>query len=109
MNVLIAADVIKVIPLAYMRGLTFENKVVILDEAQNALPMQVKMFLTRIGQGSKYIISGDIEQSDRNGSGNGLEDAVDRLADLKPVAIHSFNYEDIVRHELISEILVRYN
>jgi len=91
-----------------MRGVTFENKIVILDEAQNALPKQIKMFLTRIGQGSKYIISGDIEQSDRVESANGLTDVIDRLRDLKPVAIHEFMHEDIVRHKLISEILQRY-
>jgi len=108
MNILISAGVIKVIPLAYMRGLTFENKIVILDEAQNALPKQVKMFLTRIGEGSKYIISGDIEQSDRNGNGNGLEDVIDRMADMTAIAIHEFTYKDIVRHKLIREILERY-
>ncbi len=108
MNILISAGVIKVIPLAYMRGLTFENKVVILDEAQNALPMQVKMFLTRIGAGSKYIISGDVEQSDRNGNGNGLEDVIDRLTGMKEISIHEFTYNDIVRHKLIKEILERY-
>ncbi len=107
--ILLLADVIKVVPLAYMRGVTFENKVVILDEAQNALPSQIKMFLTRIGEGSKYIISGDTEQSDRNENGNGLEDVIDRLYDLDAVAIHEFFPEDIVRHKLISEILVRYN
>jgi len=108
MNILISAGVIKVIPLAYMRGLTFENKIVILDEAQNALPKQVKMFLTRIGEGSKYIISGDIEQSDRNGNGNGLDDVIDRMADMTAIAIHEFTYKDIVRHKLIREILERY-
>lgn len=106
--VLLLNDVIKVVPLAYMRGLTFENKVVILDEAQNALPSQIKMFLTRIGERSKYIISGDTEQSDRTEKGNGLTDAIDRLCDMEEVAIHEFTYEDIIRHKLISKILVRY-
>lgn len=108
LKILLDGEVIKVVPLAYMRGVTFEDKVVILDEAQNAYPSQIKMFLSRIGMGSKYIISGDIEQSDRNEKGNGLEDTLDRFYDMNEIAQVKFFHEDIVRHKLIAKILERY-
>jgi len=95
-------------PLAYMRGKTFsENTFVILDEAQNTTPAQMKMFLTRIGENSKVVINGDIRQSDIRGS-NGLEDALHRVEGLPGVYIHSFAREDIVRSGLVRHILDRY-
>ena len=78
LDVLRDSGVIKVIPLAYMRGLTLTNTCVILDEAQNTLPIQIKTFLTRIGQGSKFIVNGDLLQTDIHHE-NGLEDSIKRL------------------------------
>ena len=72
--------IIQVMPMAYMRGVTLSDKFVILDEAQNATPEQIKMFVTRIGENSKYIISGDLAQSDIKAGTSGLEDAVKRFA-----------------------------
>lgn len=95
-------------PLAYMRGKTFNNNTfVILDEAQNTTPAQMKMFLTRIGEESKVVINGDIRQSDIRGP-NGLEDAIHRLRGLPGVHIHSFEREDIVRSGMVRHILERY-
>jgi len=95
-------------PLAYMRGKTFNNNTfVILDEAQNTSPVQMKMFLTRIGEDSKVVINGDIRQSDIRGT-NGLEDAINRVRGLPGVHIHAFEREDIVRSGMVRYILDRY-
>ncbi len=95
-------------PLAYMRGKTFNSKTfVILDEAQNTSPAQMKMFLTRIGEDCKVVINGDINQSDIRGP-NGLADAVARLGDLPNVYVHEFEREDIVRSGLVRDIIDRY-
>ncbi len=95
-------------PLAYMRGKTFNSKTfVILDEAQNTSPAQMKMFLTRIGEDCKVVINGDIKQSDIRGP-NGLADAVDRLRGLPHVHVHEFGREDIVRSGLVRDIIDRY-
>ena len=96
-------------PMAYMRGVTLSNKFVILDEAQNATPEQIKMFVTRIGEGSKYIISGDLEQSDIPKHKSGLEDAVKRFAGVHGVGLASFKEKDIVRHSLVRRLLKRYH
>ncbi len=95
-------------PLAFMRGKTFDkNTFVILDEAQNTTPAQMKMFLTRIGEDCKVVINGDIRQSDIRGP-NGLSDAVDKLRGLASVYIHHFDYDDIVRSGLVKSIIDRY-
>jgi phosphate starvation-inducible PhoH-like protein len=95
-------------PLAYMRGKTFNNNTfVILDEAQNTTPAQMKMFLTRIGENSKVVINGDIRQSDIRGP-NGLQDAIEKVRGLPGVHIHSFERADIVRSGLVKHILDRY-
>lgn len=95
-------------PLAFMRGRTFaEDTFVILDEAQNTTPAQMKMFLTRIGENCKVVINGDIKQSDIHGR-NGLLDAVDRLSGLARVHIHEFNRDDIVRSGLVRDVIDRY-
>ena len=95
-------------PLAFMRGKTFNSKTfVILDEAQNTSPAQMKMFLTRIGEDCKVVINGDINQSDIRGQ-NGLADAVERLCDLPNVYVHEFEREDIVRSGLVRDIIDRY-
>lgn len=95
-------------PLAYMRGKTFNNNnFVILDEAQNTTPVQMKMFLTRIGDDCKVVINGDIRQSDIRGN-NGLEDAIQRVQGLPGVHVHKFDKADIVRSGLVRHLLDRY-
>jgi len=101
--------VIQVMPMAYMRGVTLSDKFVILDEAQNATPEQIKMFVTRIGENSKYIISGDLEQSDIKKHASGLEDAVKRFAGVQGVGLAQFKEKDIVRHSLVRRLLKRYH
>ena len=107
MNILLAESVIQIMPLAYMRGITLSEKIVILDESQNTTPEQVKMFLTRIGDQSKYIICGDLDQTDRKIT-NGLEDAMRRFTHLDGVGFTTFSKEDIVRHEIVGRLLDRY-
>lgn len=95
-------------PLAYMRGKTFCSRTfVVLDEAQNTTPGQMKLFLTRIGEDSKVVVNGDIRQSDIRGA-NGLADAVERLRGLPGVYVHRFEREDIVRSGLVRHIIDRY-
>ncbi len=109
MDVLRAAGIVKVIPLAYMRGLTLQNKIVMLDEAQNATIPQIKTFLTRIGMGSKYIVSGDLMQSDLKAKGpNALEDSIRRFTGLYGVGFSQFTMRDVVRHPIVAELLSRY-
>ena len=103
-----ASNTIQVIPMAYMRGITLSDKFVILDEAQNATPEQIKMFVTRLGEGSKYIITGDLAQSDIKRGMSGLEDAVKRFAGVHGVGLASFKEKDIVRHSLVRRLLKRY-
>ena len=101
--------IVEVMPLAFMRGITLSNKFVILDEAQNATPEQIKMFVTRIGQDSKYIITGDLEQSDLRNRTSGLEDAIKRFAGVTGVGLAQFKEKDIVRHPLVKKLLKRYH
>jgi phosphate starvation-inducible protein PhoH len=101
--------IVEVMPLAFMRGITLSNKFVILDEAQNATPEQIKMFVTRIGQDSKYIITGDLEQSDLGNKKSGLEDAIKRFAGVTGVGLAQFKEKDIVRHPLVKKLLKRYH
>jgi len=108
MEVLKENNVIQVIPLAFMRGITLANKFVILDEAQNATPEQIKMFVTRIGENSKYIITGDLEQSDIQKHKSGLEDAIKRFAGIHGVGLAQFKEKDVVRHSLVRRLLKRY-
>ena len=102
-------DVIEVIPLAYMRGRTLNDAFIILDEAQNATVSQMKMFLTRMGEGSKIVASGDITQIDlpRTAS-SGLIDAVSRLKNIKGIGQVTLTANDIVRHRLVQEIVEAY-
>jgi len=102
-------DVIEVVPLAYMRGRTLNEAFIILDEAQNTTVAQMKMFLTRMGQGSKIVISGDTTQVDLpRPSASGLIDAVARLRDIEGIHIVQLNKADIVRHRLVQEIVRAY-
>jgi phosphate starvation-inducible PhoH-like protein len=102
-------EVIEVIPLAYMRGRTLNDAFIILDEAQNTTIAQMKMFLTRMGQGSKMVISGDTTQIDLpRASASGLIDAVARLRDIPGVNIVQLHKADIVRHRLVQDIVRAY-
>jgi phosphate starvation-inducible protein PhoH and related proteins len=94
--------------MAYLRGVTFKNVIVLLDEAQNTTPEQMKLFLTRLGEGSKFIITGDTSQSDIKGK-SGLMDAIERLKDISKVDTIEFLNSDIVRHPVIEKILERYD
>ena len=107
LEVLKKAGVIQVIPLAYMRGVTLTDSIVVLDEAQNATPSQIKTFLTRIGDGSKFIVNGDLMQSDIRKE-NGLEDSIKRFTGLKRVGFSRFDLSDVVRHPIVGELLARY-
>ena len=103
-------DVIEVIPLAFMRGRTLNNAAIILDEAQNATPMQMLMFLTRLGHHSKMIVTGDESQSDlADGEATGFVDAVRRLSGIKGIAVVRLTGEDIVRHQLVQRVVEAYD
>ena len=101
--------IIEIAPLAFMRGRTLRNAFIILDEAQNATPTQMKMFLTRMGEGSKMAITGDLTQIDLPGNvQSGLEDAVEKLAGIDEISFITFDKADIVRHSLVSKIVHAY-
>ena len=100
-------DRIVVSPLAYLRGKTFNDAFVVLDEAQNCTPGQLKMFLTRIGENCRVVVNGDLRQSDI-GHKSGLKDAVDRLGHLASVYVHEFEHNDIVRSGLVKDIIQCY-
>lgn len=103
-------DVIEVIPLAFMRGRTLNNAAIILDEAQNATPQQMLMFLTRMGHHSKMIVTGDASQSDlEEGYDSGLVDAIRRLEGKDGIGVVHLTNEDIVRHKLVTRIVQAYN
>ncbi len=101
-------DVIEVLPLAFMRGRTLSHAAVILDEAQNATPSQMLMFLTRLGRRSKMIVTGDASQSDLASDTSGLRDAVQRLAGVPGVGVVHLTKSDIVRHPLVQNIVEAY-
>jgi phosphate starvation-inducible protein PhoH and related proteins len=94
-------------PLAFMRGHTFTDSFVVLDEAQNTTPTQMKLFLTRIGQNCKVVVNGDLSQRDIPGP-SGLADALDRLANMRDVAVVRFHRDDIVRSGLVQDICEAY-
>ena len=100
---------IEVAPLAYMRGRTLDDSFIILDEAQNTTPEQMKMFLTRLGFGSKMVITGDITQIDLpKGQRSGLKDAVRILKNIKDISQVYFNEQDVIRHKLVQDIIKAY-
>ena len=105
---LIKTGRIEAAPLAYMRGRTFKNAYVILDEGQNTSPMQMKMFLTRIGQNCKVVVNGDMSQKDIHGK-SGLDDAVARLSFIPTVKHVRFTRDDVVRSGLVGEIVKAYD
>ncbi|MBS1169228.1 MAG: ybeZ [Burkholderiaceae bacterium] len=100
---------IEIAPLAYMRGRTLNHAFVILDEAQNTTPEQMKMFLTRIGFGSKAVVTGDVTQIDlQRGQKSGLIDAIKVLQDVRGIAFSQFTSADVVRHPLVARIVDAY-
>ena len=100
---------IEIAPLAYMRGRTLDDSFIILDEAQNATPEQMKMFLTRLGFNSKAVITGDLTQTDLPSSQkSGLAEAVKILAGVDDINIHHFTDRDVVRHKLVQQIILAY-
>jgi len=100
---------IEVAPLAYMRGRTLDDAFIILDEAQNTTPEQMKMFLTRIGFGSKVVITGDVTQIDLpDGKKSGLKEAVNVVRGIDDIAVCMLDHRDVVRHELVSRIIRAY-
>ncbi|HOJ92265.1 MAG TPA: PhoH family protein [Dictyoglomaceae bacterium] len=106
---LIEKNILEVAPLAYMRGRTFKEAFVLLDEAQNTTPLQIKMFLTRFGFGSKMVVTGDVTQTDLgNGEISGLMHAWQVLQGIKGVAFVDLTDEDIVRHDIVREIVKAY-
>jgi phosphate starvation-inducible PhoH-like protein len=106
---LIERNVIEIAPLAFMRGRSLNESFVILDEAQNTSVEQMKMFLTRIGFGSRAVVTGDITQIDLpNGQQSGLKNATEVLADVEGVSFTYFSRKDVVRHHLVQRIVQAY-
>jgi phosphate starvation-inducible PhoH-like protein len=101
---------IEIAPLAYMRGRTLNHSFIILDEAQNTTPEQMKMFLTRMGFGSKAVVTGDVTQMDLpRGQASGLVEARKILADVRGIAFSTFTSKDVVRHPLVQRIVDAYD
>jgi len=101
---------IEVAPLAFMRGRTLANSFIILDEAQNTSPMQMKMFLTRLGEHSRMVITGDLSQIDLpSGTPSGLRDCLTVLGDMEGVGVVRFTDRDVVRHNLVTRIVRAYD
>ena len=101
---------IEIAPLAFMRGRTLSNAFVILDEAQNTTPVQMKMFLTRLGNNARMVITGDLSQIDLpNGIESGLNEAARILKNIPDIAFITFDENDIVRHPIVSKIVVAYD
>ena len=105
----IEKQTIEIAPLAYMRGRTLDDSFIILDEAQNATPEQMKMFLTRLGFNSKAVVTGDLTQTDLPaGQKSGLATAVQILDGIDDIAIHRFTDRDVVRNKLVQKIILAY-
>ncbi len=105
---LLASGTVEVAPLAYMRGRTLNSSFIILDEAQNTSPEQMKMFLTRLGFGSTMVITGDVTQVDLPGGASGLKLVGGILEDIDDIHFHYLSAQDVVRHSLVSEIVDAY-
>ena len=102
-------NIIEVAPLAYMRGRTLDDSFIILDEAQNTTPEQMKMFLTRLGFNSKMVITGDITQIDLpDNKKSGLVEAIRILKNIDDIAVTRFSEKDVVRHKLVQDIVKAY-
>jgi phosphate starvation-inducible PhoH-like protein len=98
---------IKFVPMAYLRGLSFKNSFILLDEAQNATPRQIMTLMTRMDQGSKLVIDGDPEQCDLR-TPSGLHDAIRRLQNVEGISFCTFDLNDIQRHKLVRDIILAY-
>ncbi len=108
-KLLLSGD-IEVAPLAFMRGRTLSNAFIILDEAQNTTPVQMKMALTRMGENSRMVVTGDLSQIDLpSGIKSGLADALETLKDTRGIATHTFTSRDVVRHDLVARIVSAYD
>lgn len=107
---MIKEQVVEITPLAFCRGRNFKHSYIILDEAQNATPSQIKMLLTRISTGSKIIVTGDVEQTDRQTADNGLLDLISRIENYSVPGMKSckFDTRDIRRHKIIEHVLTMY-
>jgi len=106
----LTAGEIEVAPLAFMRGRTLSNSFIILDEAQNTTTVQMKMFLTRMGEHSRMVVTGDLSQIDLPaGQRSGLKDALDIVADMEGVSVVRFSDRDVVRHDLVTRIVRAYD
>jgi phosphate starvation-inducible PhoH-like protein len=109
MKKFIENKIIEIAPLAYMRGRTLKNAFILLDEAQNTTKSQLKMFLTRLGEDSKMIVTGDISQIDlRKDQSSGLIDAKEKLRDINGIGFTLLNSSDVLRHRLVKKILDKY-
>jgi phosphate starvation-inducible PhoH-like protein len=100
---------VEVAPLAFMRGRTLSNAFIILDEAQNTSPEQMKMFLTRIGFGSKVVVTGDASQIDVPGGRSGLDGLEDLLSDIEDLSFVHLSSRDVVRHRIVQDIVNAYD
>lgn len=108
-QLMITSKQVEIAPLAYMRGRTLNDSIIILDEAQNTTVSQMKMFLTRLGRNSKVIVTGDVSQNDLpKGKLSGLTDAMNRLDGISEIKISKFKKEDVVRHPLVKLIVEAY-
>jgi phosphate starvation-inducible PhoH-like protein len=108
-EMMIAENIIEIAPLAYMRGRTFKNSWILADEMQNATPNQMKMLLTRIGDNSRIIVTGDITQHDRGFESNGLQDIIARVSNRSTrIGSVEFAHSDVERHPAVKEILEIY-
>ncbi len=109
-NRMIEHSTLEFLPVSFVRGRTFKNTIAIFDEAQNSLPTAMKALLTRIGENSRILVTGDMEQSDRGRVKNGLEDFIDRLkaTNSDMIAHCEFTYKDIERHPCVAEVLRLY-
>ena len=102
--------IIEIAPLAYMRGRTLNDAFILLDEAQNTSPMQIKMFLTRMGPNSKVIINGDLSQIDLpQHTRSGLKEAVKILKEVKGISFINFTSKDVIRHKIVKDIIDAYH
>jgi putative phoH-like protein len=102
--------VIQIAPLAFMRGRTLNDAIVILDEAQNTSTAQIRMFLTRLGMNSKMIITGDLTQIDLSyNQKSGLKEAIEILSETEGIAVVKLDQKDIVRHKLVTKIVTAYD
>ena len=105
---LLASGTVEVAPLAYMRGRTLNNSFIVLDEAQNTTPEQMKMFLTRLGFGSKIVVTGDVTQVDLPAGASGLQLVTTVLADIDDIHFARLTSADVVRHSLVGQIVDAY-